>query len=124
MKLTPVLVVDKIEPSLSFWIDRMGFTKTTDVPDGDRLAFAMLARDGAELMLQAIESVRKDEPKFLPKSGSAVSYLFIVVDDFADTCRRLEGYEITMPERTTFYGMREIGVVEPGGHNVIFAIPE
>jgi len=24
-------------------------------------------------------------------------------------------------ERTTFYGMREIGVYEPGGHVVVFA---
>jgi len=26
-----------------------------------------------------------------------------------------------MPERMTFYGMREIGVREPGGHIAIFA---
>jgi hypothetical protein len=26
-----------------------------------------------------------------------------------------------MGERTTFYGMREIGVFEPGGHTVVFA---
>jgi len=26
-----------------------------------------------------------------------------------------------MPERVTFYGMREIGVSEPNGHTVIFA---
>jgi hypothetical protein len=25
-----------------------------------------------------------------------------------------------MPERTTFYGMREIAVTEPGVHHVIF----
>ena len=58
MKNTPVLMVDEIEKSLPFWIDRMGFTKTVDVPEGDRLGFAILVKDGAELMLQSIESVR------------------------------------------------------------------
>lgn len=121
MKITPVLIVDEIEKSLPFWIDRMGFTKTIDVPEGDRLGFAILVRDGAELMLQTIESVRKDAPQFLPKARSNNVGLFIEVDDFRDIQKRLEGYPVALPERTTFYGMREIGVFEPGGHTVVFA---
>jgi len=121
MKLTPVLMVEEIEKSLPFWVDRMGFTKTVDVPDGDRLSFAILVRDGAEVMLQTIASVEKDEPKFAPKAGSSNVGLFVEVDDFADVLKRLEGYPITMGERTTFYGMKEIGVHEPGGHIVVFA---
>jgi hypothetical protein len=35
------------------------------------------------------------------------------VEDFADVRQRLEGYPIVLPERLTFYGMREIGVSEP-----------
>jgi catechol 2,3-dioxygenase-like lactoylglutathione lyase family enzyme len=121
MKITAVLLVEEIEKSLPFWVERMGFEKTVEVPEGDRLGFVILARDGAELMLQTIESVRKDAPQFVPKPGTSVAALFIEVDDFADTVRRLDGYAIALPERTTFYGMREIGVVEPGGHTVIFA---
>ena len=99
----------------------MGFEKTVDVPDGDRLGFAILARDGAEVMLQTIESVRKDAPQFVPKSDSNAASLFVEVDDFDDVRRRLTGYPIALQERTTFYGMREIGVYEPGGHLVVFA---
>ena len=58
MKITPVLMVDEIEKSLPFWIGRIGFTKTVDVPEGDRLGFVILVKDGAELMLQTIESVQ------------------------------------------------------------------
>jgi hypothetical protein len=47
--------------------------------------------------------------------------LFVEVTDWADTLERLQRYEITMPERETFYGMREIGLFEPNGHVVIFA---
>ena len=41
---------------------------------------------------------------------------------FADTLRRLDGYPLAMQERTTFYGMREVGVIEPEGNIVIFAV--
>ena len=33
MKITPVLIVEEIEKSLPFWIDRMGFAKTVEVPE-------------------------------------------------------------------------------------------
>jgi hypothetical protein len=121
MKITAVLIVDSIEKSLPFWLDRMGFTKTVEVPEEGGLGFAILVRGGAELMLQTIESVRKDAPQFVPKAPSNNVALFIEVDDFADTLKRLKGYPIALPERTTFYGMREIGVFEPSGHTVIFA---
>jgi hypothetical protein len=121
MKITPVLMVEEIEKSLPFWIDRMGFAKTVDVPEGDRLGFAILVRDGAEVMLQSLESIRKDSPQFVPQGNSYNVGLFIEVTDFADILKRLEGYPAALPERTTFYGMREIGVHEPGGHIVVFA---
>ena len=125
MKITAVLIVEEIEKSLPFWVDRMGFAKTVDVPEGDKLGFVILSRDGAELMMQTLASIRKDEPKFAPDGiYTKGAGLFIEVDDFADTRKRLEGYPIVMPERVTFYGMREIGVSEPGGHTVIFAAKE
>jgi len=121
MKITPVLILDDIESSLPFWVERMGFEKTVEVPEGERLGFVILVREGAELMLQTTESVRKDEPKFAAGTASRVTSLFIEVDDFEDVSRRLAGYPIAMEERTTFYGMREIGVFDPGGHIVMFA---
>jgi len=122
MKLTPVLIVEAVETSLPFWVDRMGFTKTVEVPEEDKIGFAILEREGAELMLQSIASVRKESPAFAPAGdGTKGCGMFIEVDDFEDVRRRLEGYPIVVPERVTFYGMREIGVSEPSGHTVIFA---
>lgn len=125
MKITAVLIVEEIEKSLPFWVDRMGFEKIVEVPDEDRLGFVILARSGAELMLQTIASVRKDEPKFAPDGAATKGCgLFIEVDDFGDIRKRLQGYPIVMPERVSFYGMREIGISEPSGHTVIFAAKE
>ena len=88
--------------------------------ENHRLGFVVLMQNGAELMLQSAGSVRKDVPQFAPVLSGPAS-LFIEADDFEDTLKRLSGYPIALPERTTFYGMREIGVREPGGHIVIFA---
>jgi len=121
MKITCVLLVDEIEKSLPFWVERMGFEKTVEVPEGDHLSFVILVRDGAELMLQTIASGRKDAPVFVPEGAASRASLFIEVEAFGDVLKRLEGYPIALAERATFYGMREIGVIEPGGHNAIFA---
>ena len=118
MKITAVLIVEKVETSLEFWVGRMGFQKTVEVPGYDGLSFAILVKDGAELMVQSLASAQKDEPKFA-KIGPAA--LFVEVEDLGDVKQRLEGYPIAMAERVTFYGMKEIGVSEPGGHTVIFA---
>ncbi len=124
MKLTPVLIVEEIEKSLPFWVDRLGFQKTVEVPEGDRLGFVILANAGAELMLQTWESAAKDSPAAMwPQRGFSHG-LFIEVEDFADIRRRLDGWPLALPERVTFYGMREIGVHEPGGHVVVFAANE
>ena len=82
----------------------------------------ILVKDRAELMLQTRESIRKDEPETPPPEGANVTSLFVEVDDFDDTLKRIEGWEIILPERATWYGMREIAVREPSGHTVVFAM--
>ena len=122
MKLTPVLIVEEIEKSLPFWVDRMGFAKTVEVPEGPRLGFVILVREGAELMMQTLESVRKDVPAFAPEGPLPRGCgMFIEVDDFEDVRKRLAGYPIAMAERVSFYGMRDIGVSEPSGPPGMFA---
>lgn len=123
MKITPVLIVEAVETCLEFWEDRIGFTKVAEVPEGDRIGFAILVNEGTELMLQTVESVRKDAPELASGAKPSGVTLFIEVADFPDILRRLEGYPTALAERTTFYGMREIGVRDPAGHMVVFACP-
>ena len=123
MKVTPILYVQEIEPSLPFWVGRLGFEKTVEVPEGDNLGFVILVRDGYEVMLQTVASLKADRGGDLT-AGSGSASLFIEVDDFADFRARLEGAEVVLPERVTFYGMREMAVREPGGHVVCIAALE
>lgn len=123
MKITPVLYVEAIEPSLPFWVDRLGFEKTVEVPEGQRLGFVILVLEGSEVMLQTLDSLKTDRPGDV-SSGTGSSSLFIEVSDFAAYRKRLEGMEVVLPERVAFYGMREIAVREPGGHVVCIAAQE
>ena len=121
-KLTPVIMVDAIESCVPFW-ERLGFAKTAEVPEGDRLGFVILAKDSVEVMYQTHESVEKDAPGLVARSRGHGAALFIEVSDIESVERALEGLEVVVPRRKTFYGMDEIGVREPGGHVVMFAQP-
>jgi hypothetical protein len=48
--------------------------------------------------------------------------LFIEVDDLDAFEAALEGADIVHPRHSTFYGMDEVSVREPGGHLVTFAM--
>lgn len=118
-KLTPVLVVDAIEPCLAFWVERLGFQKTVEVPHDDRLGFVILNHGTIELMLQTRASVAADVPALSQEAFRTA--LFIEVDDLAGIQRAVRGLELVFDERKTFYGAREICVRDPAGNAVTFA---
>lgn len=118
---TPVLFVDAIEPSLDFWRDRLGFQLTAEVPEGDALGFVILQKDTVEVMLQTIASVEADAPVHARHFHGDKTWLFVEVEDIEQTATALQGCEIVLERRTTFYGATEIGYREPGGHFVTFA---
>lgn len=118
-KLTPAMFVERIEPCLPFWVDRLGFQKTVEVPEGDALGFVILARDNVEVMLQSRASVAKDVPALA--ADPSRSFLYVEVDELAPILERLQGAEIVVPVRKTFYGATEIAVRDPAGNVVAFA---
>ena len=106
---------------MAFWTERMGFEKTAAVPDGDKLAFAMLQKGGAEIMYQTYASVEKDNPHPDMLARKGPTFLYIEVDNLAETMAAAAGAEVVMAERTTFYGSREFGIKDPAGHLLTFA---
>jgi hypothetical protein len=59
MKITPILFVDAIEPSLEFWVGRLNFEKIVEVPEGTKIGFVILQKGASEVMLQTRESIQK-----------------------------------------------------------------
>lgn len=123
-KITPVLLVDAIEPILPFWIDRLGFTKAIEVPDGNKLGFVDFQKGSVEVMYQTYASVEKDAP---PEMAAAArkgpTYLYLEVDNLDAVLAAMRDVKKAMPERTAFYGMREFAVQDPAGHFITFAQP-
>jgi uncharacterized glyoxalase superfamily protein PhnB len=124
-KLSPLLTVEAIEPCLPFWVERLGFAKTVEVPDGSALGFVILAKDGVEIMYQSRASVEKDIPALAKgaSGGMPAMGLFIEVGDIDAVEQALAGIEPVIPRRRTFYGMDEVVVRDPGGYVVVFAQP-
>jgi uncharacterized glyoxalase superfamily protein PhnB len=120
-KITPVLFVQDVEPCVKFWVDRFGFQKTAEVPDGDKLAFALLQKGNVELMYQSFASADKDVSTISPMVGKGPTFLYVEVDNLDETINAVKGAEIVMPKRKTFYGSTEIGIKDPAGHYVTFA---
>lgn len=123
MKITAILFMVSLEPSVEFWTKRIGFELTASVPHGGKLGFAMLHKGQTELMLQSHASAADDLVSVAEYCRTSKAVLFIEVEDFDDLKRRIAGIPVVLAERTTFYGMREIGIHEPGGHLVVFASP-
>jgi hypothetical protein len=125
-KITPIIYVEAVEPCLKLWVDRLGFTKTAEVPEdnkpGNRLGFVILVKGPIELMLQTRKGADADGPA-LASYHQAGANLYIEVADFPDLLHRIDGYPVIMPTRDTFYGMREISIKEPGGNILTFAAP-
>lgn len=119
-RITPILLVDEIEPCLPFW-EALGFDKMADVEHEGRLGFVILEKSGLEIMYQTRASVEADIPALgdAPEGGT---FLFLEVMDLDATIEAIEGAPIVFPRRKTFYGMEEIGVREPGGNAVTFAM--
>ncbi len=120
-KLTPVYVVDRIEPCVEFWVSRFGFRKTIEVPEGDHFGFVALERDGVEIMYQSRTSLLKDIPGLgnYPLEDSSIGYIEVTsLDEILD---KLDGVEVVVPPRKTFYGTHEVGIRGPGGRIVMFS---
>lgn len=120
-KITTVLAVETVEPSLDFWVRRLGFECTVTVPHEEKIGFAILVKDGIEVMLQSVASILADLGATSGEVNGRSAALFIEIADLQAVEQALAGYPIEMPRRTTFYGTLEIGVREPGGHFLVFA---
>ena len=113
--ITPILIVDEIEGSLDFYQGRLGYEKVVEVPDGDRLGFVLLQRDGCELMMQTRRSVAADAPSAARELAEHSVVLYCDVDSLAEAVRALEGTPVVVAPRETSYGAREIFVKDPAG---------
>ncbi|GJG87171.1 hypothetical protein tb265_23520 [Gemmatimonadetes bacterium T265] len=120
--LTPVIIVDQVEPCLAFWTDRLGFAVENQVPGPEgALVFASARQGAVEVMYQTRASVVEDTPEASGTLDGHAITLFLTVDDLDAVERAMAGAPVVKPRHTTFYGSTEFYVREPGGNTVGFA---
>jgi uncharacterized glyoxalase superfamily protein PhnB len=121
LEITPVLVVDRIEPSLELWTKRLGFEKLAEVPHEGALGFVMLMKDGHPVMLQTKASVAADSKPASDAIGGKGVALYVDVASLDEALAATEGQRRVMEVRETFYGAREFAIQDASGQLLIFA---
>src|SRR5207244_11713378 len=118
--MAPVLIVEAVEPCITFWTDRFGFKVENEVPGPDgKLIFASVKNDMIEVMYQTRASVLAEDPK-AQVTGHSMA-LFITVGNIALAEQAAKGAPVVKARHKTFYGSTEFYVKEPGGNTVGFA---
>ena len=119
-KMTPNLYADDVESCVKFWVERMHFEKTMEVPDEGKLVFAALQKGNIELMYGNYSSLEKD-PAVSRAYQRGTSFLFVEVDDLDAVVTAMKGVQMVAPVHETFYGSTEFSVKDPAGHLITFA---
>ena len=126
--VTPVLLVESIEPVTDLWERRLGLPRVATVEHEGRLGFVMYAGEGWTLMYQSWDSALADTGAASPDARRALEAMrghrqcvFVKVQDIAAVEKELIGVPLVMPRRTTFYGSTEIAVQDAAGHLITFA---
>lgn len=122
LKVTPTLIVDRIEPSLAFFVEQLHFTKAAEVAgDAGTLVFAMVTHGDVEVHLQTRASAGKDVPYLAGSAMPPSSFLYIDVADVNALWEELKALDVLVPIQKTFYGATHFFVREPGGHVLGFS---
>ncbi|MCY4463227.1 MAG: VOC family protein [Albidovulum sp.] len=129
-KIIPNLAVARLDRSIEFYRRVLGFEvvfvigkERGVVDDFAQGAFAMLARDEQNLMLQTVESLAGELPLFegtRPTPGGTVYFRGI---DPEDAKARAESSEIVKGPFQQWYDMREIYLRDPDGHILCAGMP-
>lgn len=75
-----------------------------------------------ELMYQSYASADKDVGAVISQAiRKGPTFLYEEVDNLEAAIGAVNGAEVIMPKRQTFYGSTEISVKDPAGHHITFA---
>ncbi len=117
---TPVLFVDRVEPTRDFF-KRVGCQVAFEMPEGEGVGFAMVTRDGANVMIETRGNTNEPPSLQALSKESRRAVVFIEVDDLDAVIAALAGEKIVVERHTTFYKSDELTYQEPGGNLVTFA---
>ena len=130
---TPILMVEDVSRSVTFYREVLGFAFVLGVPEGTketvidwpppaRLAFAIVQSGQARLMFQTRTSLAAEFPRLAgAKIGGSV-IIYMDCDDLDALYARLsENTPFIKAPHATFYGTRECSIEDINGYVLTFA---
>jgi len=119
-RLTPILVVDSVEPVAPFW-EALGFRATSPSRVDGKLVFMAFVKEGYSIHYTTVARIEHDIPGTGEMLAGSTSLLYLTVDDLDTVIAALGDAEVLIPRRRTPWGADEIYVKGPGGHIIGFA---
>jgi len=121
-KLTPNLMVEDVQQTISFYSDILDFEVLTTLPDQPPFDFAIMKRDQVELMFQSRSSLSENVPALTGQSLGASQTFYIEVDGITELYEDLrDKVEMVVDLHTTFYNTREFYFRDLNGYILSFA---
>jgi catechol 2,3-dioxygenase-like lactoylglutathione lyase family enzyme len=126
-KLTTLLEVFDMPRSIAFYRDALGFQVVHTSQPGSEFSWALLAREGAALMLNTAydeDEERPAEPEPERVEAHADTALFFGCKDLDGAYQHLLGTGVPVREPTvTRYGMRQLWLQDPDGFRICLQCP-
>ena len=124
-KLTPNLMVEDVNETVTFYQDVLGFALLASVPEEGQFNWAMMQHDAVEIMFQSRASLTEDVPLFKDKAIGGSLTLYIDVEDIKGLYGQVQNRVTILHEMTTtFYGTREFTIQDCNGYILTFAQAE
>lgn len=121
-KMISNLMVEDVNRTVEFYTHSLGFELLTSVPEEGKFEWAMMRRDGVEIMFQARSSLGEEIPAFAdaPIGGSLTFYT--EVTGLKDLYHGLEGKVVIVQDmHTTFYGTQEFAFRDCNGYIIAYS---
>lgn len=121
--ITANIMVKNVKETIKFYEDYLGFKKVLSVPeDGEKLDFAIVARDKISLMFQEQQNLLSEYPTLQKGNITPTFTLFITVDDVQKVYNELKNkVQIAVGLHQTFYGRDEFAISDNNGNILTIA---
>ena len=121
-KLTPNLIVNKVETSLKFYLEILGLETAITVPEQSPYVFGSVSNGSVEIFFNDQKTVAAEYPRLASNIGASLT-LYLEVDNLQAVLDRVQkaGAKISMPVADQFYGMKEFAFEDPDGYTITIA---
>ena len=120
--VTPNLMVEDVNKTIDFYSRVFGFEAVITVPDEGDLDFAIVSKDGVELMFQKRASLQGEIPEFEGKIIGGTFALYFDVYEIKPLYNKAKANcDLVQDMHKTFYGTDEFSVKDLNGYILTFS---